>query len=449
LKIDITCNTEDEVLFQNIEINSRRNLEWITEVPAHDGHAVIVGGGPSVADHLETIRWRQSLGQKVFALNGAYEFLDEHGIKPDYQVILDARPGNRSFVTTDSNCHFLLASQCNPDVIDFAMTWGDVSLWHPKIDGIEDHLPDQRESLTLVGGGTTVGLSALCLAYVMGYRKMHLYGYDSSHRDGAGHAYDQPMNAGEPVCKVTVFGKTFRASLAMAKQAEFFPTVCDNLIDLGCIITVEGDGLVPFMTREIARRAALAPQTEQQKYEAMWSLPEYRESAPGEEVADVFVKLADIQKHDYIIDFGCGTGRGAKRIHDLTGCDMILIDFAENCLDQDIPIDFFTFYRHDLTQPLEMQAHHGFCTDVMEHIPPEDVDKVIHNIMHSAKKTFFQISLVDDACGALIGQPLHLSVHPFDWWEKKFNSLGYSVLWAQDQGIAALFYISRPLEEKA
>lgn len=440
MQIDITCNTEDEVLFQNIEVNSRRDLEWITEVPAHDGHAVIVGGGPSLKDSIETIRWRQGLGQKVFALNGAAGFLLDSGVIPDYQVILDAR--NENWKLVGNAREYLFASQCDPDVFRVAEKC-KVSLWHPKIDGIEDHLPDRRESLTLIGGGTTVGLSAMCLAYTMGYRKLHLFGYDSSHKEDEGHAYSQPMNDREPICKVTVYGKTFKSSLAMAKQAEFFPTVCDQLIDLGCVITVDGDGLLPFIVRENARRAAMQPMTEQQKYEAMWSMQEYRAVAPGEEVADVFVKLADIQKHDYIIDFGCGTGRGAKRIHDLTGCDMILIDFAENCLDKDIPIDFYTFYRHDLTQPLEIRAQHGYCTDVMEHLPPEQVETVIHNIMQAAKRTFFQISLVDDACGALIGQPLHLSVHPYAWWLEKFAELGYTVTWSEDRGSAALFYVAK------
>jgi len=444
MKIEVVCNTEDEVLFQNVAINSRRDLEWITEVQAHDGHAVIVGGGPSLKNCIETIRWRQSLGQKVFALNGAYEYLFDNGIRADYQVILDARPQNSAFVTTDSNCICLLASQCDKSVFEKAEEFAEVMVWHPKIDGIEDHMPDKRESLTLIGGGTTVGLSAMCLAYTMGYRKMHLFGYDSSHDNGS-HAYEQTMNTGEPICKVTMFGKTFRTSWTMAKQAEFFPQLCDQLIDLGCIITVDGDGLLPFMTREIARRAALNPRTEREKYEAMWTMAEYRETAPGEEVAQLFVDIAGIKAGDVVIDFGCGTGRGAKRVHDLTGCEFILVDFAENSLDESVSSDISWHTRviRDLSMSLDIGAEKGYCTDVMEHIPAGQVDSVITNIMQAAERVFFQISLVDDACGVLIGQPLHLSVHSFDWWKRKFESFGHVIEWAQDRGESALFYISR------
>jgi len=436
MKIDITCNTEDEILFRNIARNSRRDLEWIAETPEHDGHAVIVGGGPSASDHIESIRWRQSLGQKIFALNGAATWLQSHGIAPDYQIILDARPETAGLLGDAQQ--YLIASQCDPECFE-SISPDRCILWHPKLDGIESHLPDARESLTLIGGGTTVGLSAMCLAYTMGYRKLHLFGYDSSHREGAGHAYAQPMNDREPICKVTVFGKTFKSSLAMAKQAEFFPQVCDNLIDLGCVITVDGDGLLPFISHEIAKQPAM---TEQDKYQQMWGFDQYRAVAPGESVAPLFVELTGVGSDDVVIDFGCGTGRGAKMVHELSGCKFTLIDFTDNSLDADIAKeDWFTLVQHDLTQPIELSSAFGFCTDMMEHIRPEDVDAVIANIMDAADKVLFQISLVDDNCGVLIRQPLHLSVHDCGWWQDKFESLGFKIAHQEDQGIAAIYYV--------
>jgi hypothetical protein len=58
------------------------------------------------------------------------------------------------------------------------------------------------------------------------------------------------------------------------------------------------------------------------------------------------------------------------------------VDFADNCLDEDIRPMLETqahalrFVEHDLTEPLTQSATYGFCTDVLEHIPTEDVDKV-------------------------------------------------------------------------
>lgn len=245
MQITVTCNTEDEVLHKNIEHNSKLPNEWVKYEEPHDGHAVIVGGGPSLLDTLESIKWRQSLGQKVFALNGAAETLRKNGIYVDYTVILDARPFNKRFLGFADK--YLLASQCDPSVVEACP---DAIIWHPVVDYVEEHIEYRDVDYALIGGGTTVGLSAMCLAYTMGYRKLHLYGYDSSHREKS-HAYEQKENENEPKCKVTVYGKTFSTSWTMAKQAEKFPEVVDNLIDLGCIITVDGDGLIPHIVRSM------------------------------------------------------------------------------------------------------------------------------------------------------------------------------------------------------
>lgn len=433
MKIDVICNTEDDILFENIARNSRLDIPWIEQRPAHEGHAVIVGGGPSLKDHLDGIRWRESLGQHIFALNNSYRFLLQNDIHSHYQVILDARRDNARFLEflPPPQVGTLLASQCAPELFHIRE---DVTLWHPKIDGIETKLPDERESLTLIGGGTSVGLSALCLAYAMGYRKLHLFGYDSSHTE-ASHAYGQRMNAGEPTCKVTIFGKTFKTSWTMAKQAEFFPEICNHLIDLGCTVTIDGDGLLPFMVRESNVRRSI---TELEKYTAMWEQPEYREVSPGENCIDHFVEIANPLTGSSVIDFGCGTGRAGLALSEYR-LKVTLLDFAPNCLDNDAKS--LPFVQADLTEPIPITADYGYCTDVMEHIPPDKVDIVLHNILRATRRVFFQISLVPDNLGSLIGQQLHLSVHTFGWWLAKFKQLGLTVSFFDYDDLAAVFYV--------
>jgi uncharacterized Rossmann fold enzyme/SAM-dependent methyltransferase len=429
MRIEITCNTDDDRLFANVAANSMLDLPWVTKADAHDGHAVIVGGGHSIKETIESIRHRQSLGQTVFALNGAAEWLYQQGVRPDYQVIVDAREHNKRFIRYPWAKRLLLSSQCHPSL--FVAGGDHVTLWHPVIDGIDDHILADRP-YAKVGGGTTVGLSAMALAYTLGYRKLHLYGYDSCHQDGKGHAYPQPENATDPECKVTVFGKTFRASLAMAKQAELFPELCDTLIDLGCVITCDGEGLIPWIMRHNR------PMSEAEKYRLMWSLPEYRHVAPGELVADEFMRI--VRPLGRVIDFGCGTGRGALRIS--RECEVVCVDFVENSRDDEAKS--LPFVLWDFSEPgtAPIQGDFGYCTDVMEHIPPEKVDTTIANLLSATPKVFFQISTVPDNLGALIGQPLHLSVHQHDWWDEKFRSLGYAVQWSREEETAVLFYVT-------
>jgi SAM-dependent methyltransferase len=433
LPVHLICNTSDEVIYSNIRANSALpGKKWIKLEEAHDGIAVLCGSGPSLADTLDDIRALAAKGAKVFAMNGAAKFLADNGILPNYQVMIDARIETAELIGPAKE--HLFASQVDPECFRRVP---DARLWHLQVGNIENEFPEYSDDYCLIGGAASVGNTATCLAYAMGYRNLQIFGYDSSHRDGKGHAFRQPLNDGDPCASVRFNGKDYIASLTMKLQAEKFQETSKALKDMGCRIEVHGSGLLPDMFNA-------PPMEEKDKYEAMWGIPEYRVIAPGEDVADTFVRLADIKPSDCVIDFGCGTGRGARRINELTGCDMLLLDFTSNSVDPDIQgMDWYTFLQRDLTKPLDVHSKYGFCTDVMEHIPPERVDAVINNVMAAADQVFFQISLIDDLCGAMIGQPLHLSVHPHAWWLEKFASLGLKVTWSEELNIAALYYVSR------
>lgn len=446
--IETTCNTSDDVLFSHVKQNSHRDLPWLKAKEAHDGHAVIVGGGHSVVDWIDEIRVRQQHGQTIFALNGAAKWLKSQGVTPDHTVVVDARDHNIGFIGYAN--HYLLSSQVHPSLFDAAGL--NVTLWHQEYPDnmaeFEASLPDHQPDHTLIGGGTTVGLSAMVVAYALGFRKLHLYGYDSSYADDHLHAYAQ-TDPQRIECTVTVAGRSFKSTLAMARQAELFPQLSNSLIDLGCQITIRGDGLLPWTSK----MSAVKPEevSEQEKYTMMWAHNQYRDVAPGENVASLFCLAANPGKDDLVIDFGAGTGRGALAIHKKQGCKVQMLDFADNCLDKkvrDALSDDFKFATADLTQPIQYKAKYGYCTDVMEHIEPEKVKTVIQNIMQSAEKVFFQISTVPDTMGALIGQQLHLTVEKADWWKDLFLSLGYTVQWEFIEDIAVLFFITQPLEEE-
>jgi hypothetical protein len=237
------------------------------------------------------------------------------------------------------------------------------------------------------------------------------------------------MNDGDPCTIVEFGGRKYTCSLTMELQARNFRKRAEQLKSMGCKIIVHGDGLLPAM--------ANAPEpSEVEKYERMWSHSGYRDFAPGEASATLFL---DVVKPDGpVIDFGCGTGRGALRIAQ-AGHEITLVDFAGNCRDE--AAKALPFVKHDLTRPLDICAPYGYCTDVMEHIPTDDVEDVIRNIMDSANTTFFQISTVHDSFGEVIGHPLHLTVRPHEWWRQKFIELGYRVTWEDAGEINSSFLV--------
>lgn len=187
---------------------------------------------------------------------------------------------------------------------------------------------------------------------------------------------------------------------------------------------------------------------EKEIYRQLWDREEYRLVAPGESCAQVFCVQARPPKGSSVIDFGCGTGRGGLLLALLGGLDVTMVDFAANCLDADIKSMLekqshaLRFVEADLTKTLPMAATYGFCTDVLEHIPPAQVDAVLNNVLRASQHCFFQISTVDDVCGALVGHQLHLSIHPYAWWLEKFRERDALVHWSQDNGDTCLFYVT-------
>lgn len=188
--------------------------------------------------------------------------------------------------------------------------------------------------------------------------------------------------------------------------------------------------------------------SEQEIYEQMWTKPEYRAVAPGETCAQVFLEQARPKPGSTVLDLGCGTGRGSLMLAALGQMDVTMVDFADNCLDDDIRPMLETqkhvmrFVKADLTKEVPAAAQYGFCTDVLEHIPPQDVDKVLNNCLRACQHVFFQISTVDDVCGGLIGHPLHLTVKPYEWWLAKFKDLDCVIHWSKDCGNACMFYVT-------
>lgn len=427
----VLCNTPDEQLHANIRRNSSLPLDWVAFRKPHSGIAVLVGGGPSVKEHLPEIKALQKWGVTIFAMNAASGYLRSQGVEVDYQVIADAKPETATLVDPLAKSH-LFASQVDASTMEAVVP----TLWHLAIEDMDRLFPEERTKrggYALVGGGASVGNSALCLAYVMGYRTIHCFGYDSSHRGDKSHAYPQPMNRFIPTVDVEWAGKTYTSSVAMKAQAEKFQITAQALKQEGVSLTVHGDGLLPAMFNTPPVNL-----TERDKYRLMWQFDGYRDFSPGEGIVPLFLEVT--KPEGLVVDFGCGTGRASIELAK-AGHSVFLVDFADNCRDEEAK--HLPFLEWDLTRPMPMRSPYGLCTDVMEHIPEKDVSTVLANILEASESVFFQISTVQDTFGEVIHQRLHCTIRPHDWWADQFRSLGAEIAWQERQDHASCFLVNR------
>jgi SAM-dependent methyltransferase len=202
---------------------------------------------------------------------------------------------------------------------------------------------------------------------------------------------------------------------------------------------------------------------EKEKYLKCWNVPEYRLFSPGEENLPLFLEAyEDVQEDGKpldIVDWGCGCGRASLALFK-EGFNVTAVDFAENCLDEEVRKNIsdvqnspkllkgeygkFSFVEHDLSKKIKLRSQFGYCCDVMEHIPPEQVDDVLEVILENSRNVFLQISTQEDHFGRHpgIGHPLHLSVHGYQWWLKKLVDHGCVIHRSMERLGHVIFFVS-------
>jgi 2-polyprenyl-3-methyl-5-hydroxy-6-metoxy-1,4-benzoquinol methylase len=419
------CNTEKEVSHNNAEINTKLDIPWIDQQAINDKPVAIVCGGPSLSRY-----WPQLLNfpGDIIACNGTYQYLLNREIVPDYFMLLDCREENISFIEygISLDTTHLIAAQCHPSVFDrLIKAKAKTKLYLTTLPGIDEITKYiDKPKVKLAGCVGTVGIKAMSMAFALGYRKMHLYGYDSSYQDDDHHAYPQPLNDNAKTLDIHLDGEVYYTTPTLANQAQEFPRWAKSLVqDHGCEIELHCDGLLPHnmdYCNRIGEEKSLEDR-EREKYEDVWSKDQYRNHSPGEQLATYAYHRMGMRYHQSLIDFGCGTGRACVKFSKIHHMDVVGIDHASNCLDihimntYPIPFTFINTCLWDINP--KIYADWGYCTDVMEHIPTEKVADVLENISKScANGCFFNIATRDDVMGSLIGKKLHMTVMTHKAW---------------------------------
>lgn len=157
----------------------------------HPGQALMCAGGPSLEKELPAITRMAMNGGTIFTVKSAHDRLIANGIVPFACILLDPRGHVKEFIDKPHpGVNYIVASMCHPSVFNTLQNKGGRAwLYHAAVGAGENRILGEslasQGNVVLVGGGCSSATRGLMIAYVLGFRRLHLFGYDLCY-DGPG-----------------------------------------------------------------------------------------------------------------------------------------------------------------------------------------------------------------------------------------------------------------------
>lgn len=199
--------------------------------------------GPSLKE-----TW-QDLQHPILCVSGALKFLVARGIVPDYYVAMDPRMDAVEAITPPIfGVRYLMASCCHPK--SWTVLLGhDVILWHAvSHKGITDHwLTKIDPEHPPIQTGSHVGLGAIQVGGLLGYRHFEIHGMDGSCRNGTRHAGPHPSAKQKDDIVWPVHGQQYQTTKVMANGVQEAISAM-RLYPIFCVF--HGEGLTQALIRK-------------------------------------------------------------------------------------------------------------------------------------------------------------------------------------------------------
>lgn len=148
----------------------------------------IIGYGPSLADTWKDI----NPDKPLMTMSGSLSYLLEKGLKPKFgrwfHVEVDPRPHKIKVLARHEEVIYLVGSCAHPDLFKY-LDGMKVVLFHARSgDHTKQWVAQNDPGQVLVSAGSTVGLTAIHVGGVFGYRHFEIHGMDGSFRGEKRHA---------------------------------------------------------------------------------------------------------------------------------------------------------------------------------------------------------------------------------------------------------------------
>ncbi len=241
LQLSIEACETDENLARNIRSALERDYQpfnkWMVE--PHDGEISVCGFGPSLSSTYTQLRG------DVWACNGAHNWLIERGIIPKFAMFWDPLEVVAKFVKPHKDVIYMVASRCHPSVFE-ALEGYNYYVWHCAGDACLDGLLGEYQKVEpMLPGGSAAVTRAMVIVTTMGYRKINLFGGDSSYDGEFTHVKESLVK--EDALEFWVGGRKFMSTAWLAGQVQDFKILAPTLREQGNVIEFYGDGMLPFV----------------------------------------------------------------------------------------------------------------------------------------------------------------------------------------------------------
>lgn len=263
---DDGCNVSDDLILHQVRENIRRKLPQVMPYAKNPNTVALVCGGPSLEMYKDDLIEAAAEGAKVVALNGAYQWCIDNGIRVSAMVMLDARQFNSRFVEQPvDGCRYLLASQCHPDAFELCKD-RDVTIFHCCSSGEDEHMMLREfyfNRLFPIPIGTTVAIKGLQVLNMIGFKRFDCFGFDSCWMGDKHHSYSQPENDRDKYMPVWItppedhsLAEKFWCAPWMMRQAVDFQKLVHDCGD-DYEICVRGEGLIAATLRLAAQSVGM------------------------------------------------------------------------------------------------------------------------------------------------------------------------------------------------
>jgi hypothetical protein len=207
---ELDCVYDGETRQKHLDSAVARGLPTCINRKERAGKVAIVASGPSATDYIDLLKdW----DGEIWGINGAFAWLMHRGIKPSAFVGLDPEPILKDYlIDTPDNATYYLAGQVHPAVFDH-LEGKNVRVWFPADTEVKFPF-----GARLVYGGSTCLGRAPNLAYLLGWREVHIFGCDSSFTHKS-HVYGVQGEIPAGTFPVEMNGRAFITTRQMMQQA--------------------------------------------------------------------------------------------------------------------------------------------------------------------------------------------------------------------------------------